>query len=177
MNTLILGVQVTVIQPNLSFCVTTHYQHCIVKSFIVLILRYTTHTPNWLVHASVRSSFEYTSGVYRCIMHTHNHEYVLHLQYNKCSAVAPCSDTLGSQPGCIHVHNDEDTINQDDDSTGCIDHDITLWCHYLFHYLFICTIHSIIITFFLSRWSIKSLRLTTLPCFSYVGVYHLHHAT
>ena len=78
------------------------------------------------MHASVGSSFEYTLGVSRCIMRTHNQENVLHLQYNKCSAVAPCSDTLGSQPGCIHVHNDEDTINQDDDSTGCIDHDITL---------------------------------------------------
>ena len=177
MNTSILGVQVTIIQLYNHSVWPTSNQHCIVKSFIVLISRYITHTSNWLVHASVRSSFEYTSGVYRCIMHTHNHEYVLHLQYNKCSAVAPCSDTLGSQPGCIHVHNDEDTINQDDDSTGCIDHDITLWCHYLFHYLFICTIHSIIITFFLSQWSIKLLRLMTLPCFSYVGVYHLQHAT
>ena len=37
--------------------------------------------------------------------------------------------------------------------------------------MFICTIHSIIITFFLSRRSIKSLRLTTLPCFSHVGAY------
>ena len=64
--------------------------------------------------------------VSRRIMHTHNQVNVLNLQYNKCSAVAPCSDTQGSQPECIHVHNDEDTINQDDDSTGCIDHDITL---------------------------------------------------
>ena len=72
------------------------------------------------MHASVGSSFEYTLGVSRCIMRTHNQENVLHLQYNKCSAVAPCSDTLGSQPGCIHVHDNEDTINQDDDSsTGC----------------------------------------------------------
>ena len=160
-----------------SFCVT-HIKSTLHSQVIHCThSRYIAHTSNWLVHASVRSSFEYTSGVYRCIMHTHNHEYVLHLQYNKCSAVAPCSDTLGSQPGCIHVHDDEDTINQDDDSTGCIDHDITLWCHYLFHYMFICTIHSIIITFFLSQWSIKLLHSMTLPCFSDIGIHHLHHVT
>ena len=100
-----------------SFCVTTRNQYCIIKSFIVAIVTQ---------HRKELQKFRDQFRDMRNVLFTPEY---MDNQFK--------TGFIALHPNYQELAGDELYTNLVR-STGCIDHDITLWCHYLFHYLFIC---------------------------------------